>query len=181
MSARKSEIPTDKPAKPQYTAAFRGRIVRGLEVSLPPGYGGVVLRSDRSNLEKDASFSQASTTRKKRGLGKAMETKKGRFTRRSSKMMDVDEAEDDDQRKDLVPDDEDYSNLLASSHVDATNVKTLKPSATFSSFVVWNPDIPVDEGSDEYILSLTEWMSVSAEVRQKYRFHFIHAPLIDET
>jgi len=41
---------------------------------------------------------------------------------------------------------------------------TLALASTFSSFVVWNPDIPVDEGRDEYIRSLNEWIKLSAMV-----------------
>ena len=42
--------------------------------------------------------------------------------------------------------------------------RTLTLASTFSSFVVWNPDIPVDEGRDEYIRSLNEWIKLSAMV-----------------
>lgn len=36
-------------------------------------------------------------------------------------------------------------------------VRTLQATGTFSSFVLWNLDIPMDESRDEYLRSLTEW------------------------
>jgi len=44
-------------------------------------------------------------------------------------------------------------------------VRVLKPSARFDSFVLWHPDIPVDEEMDEYLRSLSEWVNISSEVR----------------
>jgi hypothetical protein len=46
-----------------------------------------------------------------------------------------------------------------------TEIQTLIPVSRFSSLTVWSPDIPVDEGKDEYIRSLTEWTKLAAEVR----------------
>jgi hypothetical protein len=44
-------------------------------------------------------------------------------------------------------------------------VRALKPTARFDSFVLWHPDIPVDEGQDEYLRSLSEWTDMASEVR----------------
>ena len=44
-------------------------------------------------------------------------------------------------------------------------VRVLKPTARFDSFVLWHPDIPVDEGKDEYLRSLSEWTNIASEVR----------------
>ncbi|KAH9926993.1 ribonuclease H2, subunit C [Fomitopsis serialis] len=38
--------------------------------------------------------------------------------------------------------------------------------STFSSFVLWNQDIPVDEGKDEYLRSIREWTRLAAEVHR---------------
>jgi ribonuclease H2 subunit C len=51
------------------------------------------------------------------------------------------------------------------SAVDERPVRLLKPAARFDSFVLWHPDIPVDEGKDEYLRSLSEWVNIAAEVR----------------
>jgi hypothetical protein len=132
--------------KKRYTAAFRGRTVQGLEVDLPEGYAGIVLRGD-----EDGGVGKQ-TGEKKGALG----TKKGRTAgknesraRRRSKVADLDEG--DCSASDVLQDDE--------------TVRTLRPSATFSSLVLWNPDIPVDEGRDEYLRSTTEWMTLAAQVR----------------
>ena len=42
--------------------------------------------------------------------------------------------------------------------------RTFKPTGQFSSFVLWNPDLPVDPSRDEYLRSLTEWTKLAAEV-----------------
>jgi hypothetical protein len=45
------------------------------------------------------------------------------------------------------------------------SLRILAPSATFNSFVLWNADIPVNEGRDEYMRCLTEWTQLAAVVR----------------
>ncbi|KAI9453103.1 ribonuclease H2, subunit C [Lactarius psammicola] len=45
-------------------------------------------------------------------------------------------------------------------------VRMLKPSARFDSFVLWHPDIPVDEEMDEYLRSLSEWVNIASEIHQ---------------
>ncbi|KAJ7065234.1 ribonuclease H2, subunit C [Mycena amicta] len=45
-------------------------------------------------------------------------------------------------------------------------VRTLMPTARFSSFVLWHPDIPVDPGRDEYARSLTEWIQLANEIHR---------------
>jgi hypothetical protein len=49
--------------------------------------------------------------------------------------------------------------------LEQTESKDFLPTATFNSFVLWNADFPVDAGKDEYLRTLTEWTSLSAEVR----------------
>ncbi|KAJ7643351.1 ribonuclease H2, subunit C [Mycena polygramma] len=44
--------------------------------------------------------------------------------------------------------------------------RTLTPTAQFSSFVLWHPDIPVDPGRDEYLRSLTEWIRLADEIHR---------------
>ena len=62
-----------------------------------------------------------------------------------------------------VPEDEDMEGILPSE--GDRPVRVLKPSARFDSFVLWHPDIPVDEEMDEYLRSLSEWVNIAAEVR----------------
>ena len=42
--------------------------------------------------------------------------------------------------------------------------RTLQPTSTFSSFVLWTQDIPVDEGKDEYLRAIREWSRLASEV-----------------
>ncbi|KAH9043972.1 hypothetical protein EDB84DRAFT_1674610 [Lactarius hengduanensis] len=50
-------------------------------------------------------------------------------------------------------------------------VRVLKPSARFDSFVLWHPDIPVDEEMDEYLRSLSGSTSLLRSMKAK---HFQH-------
>ena len=47
---------------------------------------------------------------------------------------------------------------------NAEEKRTLNPTAQFSSFVLWNPDFPVDLSRDEYLRSLTVWTKLAEEV-----------------
>ncbi|KAI6023776.1 hypothetical protein BKA83DRAFT_4263729, partial [Pisolithus microcarpus] len=42
--------------------------------------------------------------------------------------------------------------------------RRLVPVSTFSSFTIWSPDTPVDEGKDEYMRTLIEWTKLAAEI-----------------
>ena len=42
--------------------------------------------------------------------------------------------------------------------------RVLMPTDQFSSFVLWHPDNPVDEGKDEYLRSVTEWTKLASLV-----------------
>ena len=48
---------------------------------------------------------------------------------------------------------------------DGRPVRVMKAAARFDSFVLWHPDIAVDEGKDEYLRSLSEWVNIAVEVR----------------
>ena len=47
---------------------------------------------------------------------------------------------------------------------DEVPTRVLEPVSTFSSFVLWNADIPANDGRDEYVRSLREWTKLAAEV-----------------
>ncbi|KAG2754892.1 hypothetical protein P692DRAFT_20861920 [Suillus brevipes Sb2] len=124
-----------------FIAAFRGRQVHGRTVDLPQGYGGIVL----SEPSGDAKSQDSHT-----GTVKTMtQTRsKGRATRNSSRQMETDEENAADADHD-------------GSRVE---IRRLTLVSTFSSLTVWSPDIPVDEGRDEYLRSLTEWTKLAAEI-----------------
>lgn len=117
----------------RFISSFRGRSVHGVEVPLPNGYTGIVLRGDADGRRPQAAMSKT--------------------TRRSARQPRERPAE---ERLD------DTSEALSE---EEGPVKTLKPAAQFDSFVLWHPDIPVDEGKDEYLRSLSEWVNIAAKVR----------------
>ncbi|KAK7439206.1 hypothetical protein VKT23_017696 [Stygiomarasmius scandens] len=164
--------------KPRFKSTFRGRTIQGLTVDLPPGYTGVILCStddDAPTTKTKAALATAKMSEKVRARRKAtvakgkgkidigvedveveIETEK-RTTRRStrSSVIDVDALEDD----------KDDSEVAGTTNANTLgNTRTLQPTSRFSSFVLWHPDIPVDEGRDEYYGALDEWVAIAHAV-----------------
>ncbi|KAG2144302.1 ribonuclease H2, subunit C [Suillus clintonianus] len=122
-----------------FVAAFRGRQIHGRTVDLPQGYGGIVLNAPSGHPK-----SQGGDT------GTVEKTAKTRReTPQSSRKMETDEDDGVD----------------ADNDASRAETRRLNPVSRFSSLTVWSPDIPVDEGKDEYLRSLTEWSKLAAEVR----------------
>ena len=118
-----------------FVSSFRGRTVHGVEVALPKGYGGIVLRGDAN--DKAHTYSSTASKANCRSIR--------RPRRQPAREDELDEVSPED--------------------VDGHPARVLKPTARFDSFVLWHPVIPVDEGKDEYLRSLTEWTSIASEVR----------------
>jgi len=122
----------------RFVSSFRGRTVHGVEVALPNGYVGLVLRGDAH--------------------GKAHQTTASKPKRQPTRLRQL-------RRKSDVVEDVQYLDDAAKvSPEDGRPVRVLKPAARFDSFVLWHPDIAVDEGKDEYLRSLSEWVNIAAEV-----------------
>ncbi|OSD05352.1 hypothetical protein PYCCODRAFT_1362279 [Trametes coccinea BRFM310] len=148
-----SECPPSSRAR-YYTAAFRGRSMHGLRIDLPEGYSGVVLRApDRTGANSSATSSRVEEERGRRSRAKAKPA--GRATRRGKR---AEEAVEDTEEEVL-------ETSAAQVHGEGPT-RILSPAAQFSSFVLWHPDIPVDEGRDEYVRSLTEWTKLAVEIHR---------------
>jgi ribonuclease H2 subunit C len=115
--------------------------LHGVEVALPKGYAGLILRGDANGKVHQTAPSNA----------KRRPARVGQLRRKPVVIEDGDERFVDD--------------AAGMSLEDRHPVRVLKPAATFDSFVLWHPDIPVDEGKDEYLRSLSEWVNIAAEVR----------------
>ncbi|TFK48484.1 hypothetical protein OE88DRAFT_530262 [Heliocybe sulcata] len=50
--------------------------------------------------------------------------------------------------------------------LDQLHTRALTATHTFPSFTLWHPDIPVDEGKDEYWRSLKEWAALGCEIHR---------------
>lgn len=133
-----------------FVASFRGREIRGTKVDLPEGYAGIVLRAPDETKGKGVD-----SRRKERDEEKP--NTKRRVTRRAKRAQEVIEVQDEDDAMDTQG---------AAPPSDEDPVRVLQPVSTFSSFVLWHPDNPVDPGRDEYMRSLKEWTRLAAEVRE---------------
>lgn len=119
----------------RFISSFRGRTVHGVEVTLPKGYVGIVLRGDTNDRAHPHPSTRSNS--KRRPVRNSC--------RRPTEEEELDEMSLDDEEK--------------------PPARVLKPTARFDSFVLWHPDIPVDEGRDEYLRSLSEWTNIASEVR----------------
>ncbi|KAI0317268.1 ribonuclease H2, subunit C [Amylostereum chailletii] len=142
----------------RFVSAFRGRSLHGLEVPMPKGYTGLILRPDvhgESVEEDDGQKSRRSKVPAKTN---------GRRTRstRSRQAVEVDVDEATVNPKDAM----DVDEAKTGRGDDDEPTRMFKPSAQFSSFVLWHPDIPVDEGKDEYLRSMSEWIELATEIHR---------------
>ena len=138
-----TKIPTSSLGA-RFTAAFRGRTMKGVTVNLPEGYEGIVFHAD----DEIASGVGGAYDRVDREEEKPKRGRRGRKAEIIAIEEDVDMEEDGN----------------GADEEDAEEKRILKPTAQFSSFVLWNPDFPVDPSRDEYLRSLTEWTKLAAEV-----------------
>lgn len=139
----------------RFVAAFRGRQMYGQAVDIPNGYGGLVLRAPL--ISKGKGKEDAEPTPKP--LSQKVKPKsKTRAASWRSKRATVDDIADETKAGDdgdCCPDlDIDPSPLA----------RKLVPSSMFTSFMLWTPDRPLDEGRDEYARALVEWTRLATEV-----------------
>ena len=118
------------PTEPlRQTAAFRGRGLHSISISLPEGYAGLILRG---------------------GATAAPPHKPKSAPRSRSRRRTADEDAEMQQNE-----------MDGDTHGRGN---TLNAAGRFDSITLWHPDIPADEGRDEYVRTLREWISVAAEV-----------------
>ena len=133
-----------KPSlRKRFVSAFRGRQVIGTDIPLPAGYAGVIFRFEM----------QSRPAPKPKSSAKARNVRGSRL----SKAIAAEEEPEEDMDVD--------GDLLKSGEDDERETKLLQPVQTFDAIRVWNADLPVDEGRDEYIRSLREWTTLAASVR----------------
>jgi hypothetical protein len=148
----------------EFTATFRGRSMCGLEVDVPEGYVGIVMKSEnaedagKSNGKK--AVAKAKTTK---GKGKASAKSKGRATRSQSALLEEPEEEpmqiEDDYAMLSRVEQDSAATTQETGSADATRL--LEQTGTFEKFVLWNADVHVDEGRDEYLRSMDEWVRLA--------------------
>lgn len=122
-------------------------------MALPDGYGGLVLRSDATADETDV---KKKGREGKRGEVESLGRRGTRSTRKSK------------PEPEQTEDDVDMDSPSSTDLPEDVPTKDLKASHTFTSLVIWNPDIIVDQGKDEYTRALTEWTAVASEVRSMF-------------
>ncbi|PFH49329.1 hypothetical protein AMATHDRAFT_147880 [Amanita thiersii Skay4041] len=141
-------------ASKRFISTFRGRTIHGLDFDLPEGYTGLVLRAEGSGPTHQASTKNRSEP--------PLRKRPGRTTRSFKKAAAVEIEDGDEANNDedvtipgVMDDDDDEDEFLK---------RVLIPTAQFSHIRLWAPDIPVNENSDEYTRSLTEWIRLSHHV-----------------
>ena len=126
-----SNISSLRPLRPDPIERLSGSAKRFIssfrgrtEVPLSKGYTSLVLRGGAEGRTQMTTTSEA-------------KRRPGRMLRRQV----PEEVPEDDNMEGILPPEEDRP------------VRVLKPSSMFDSFVLWHPDIPVDEEMDEYLRS----------------------------
>jgi hypothetical protein len=162
-----------------FSAAFRGRRVIGQFVRVPEGFTGVVLTgngapSTTNNTTKAIMPKPIADTSKATSRAKALKAKAAAKLKAKGKQLSWDGPADDGE----PPEDEQEQQVLSEDKISVANdnasgqklvdERKFEITAKFQKFKLWSPDVPVDEGSDEYIRSLHEWMILSSEVRVTY-------------
>ncbi|KAH0836858.1 ribonuclease H2, subunit C [Lanmaoa asiatica] len=148
----------------RFLAAFRGRQLYGQAMDIPFGYGGLVLRTP---LDSKGKGKEDARTSSKPLSQKAKPKAKVRPVTRWLKRATVDDAADEPERGD----DEDCCPDSDADPLPLT--RKLIPSSTFTSFMLWTPDRPLDEGRDEYARALVEWTHLATEVSSLGRLLYI--------
>lgn len=150
-------------ARRRHISTFRGRIIHSLDIDLPEGYTGLVLRTEGQGI----SNASAAPSRDGRYGDNARTTVK-RVTRRSKAVVTRDEAgEVELEMSEKVVQRVEFMDLTEDIERDTEEhlpTRALIPTARFSSFRLWNADIPADDGADEYSRSLTEWIRLARHV-----------------
>lgn len=139
----------------RFVAAFRGRQMYGQGVDIPSEYGGLVLRASSDSKgegKRDAEAASAPLSQKAMPKSKTRAAT-GRLKRATTHGTADQPTSGDDG--DCCPDPD-----IDSPH----QTRKLVPLSTFSSFMLWTPDRPLDEGRDEYARALVEWTRLAAEV-----------------
>lgn len=150
------ELDSADSSKPKLVAAFRGRRVVGQAVKLPDGYGGLVLqapslKSTATNRGGTSGFFEPPSAASSKSANSR------RTTRRSARARELDEDATMEEGADSAEEDSQHRLSPEAS-------RQLVPVSTFSSFTIWSPDTPVDEGKDEYMRTLIEWTKLAAEI-----------------
>ncbi|KAF8555839.1 hypothetical protein OG21DRAFT_1410192 [Imleria badia] len=136
----------------RFVAAFRGRQMYGHAVDIPNGYGGLVLRAP---LDSKGKGKEDATLASKPLSQKSKPKSRTRAATRRSKRTTRNDTADEPEDGDCCPD----------SAIDPPSpARKLVPSSTFTSFMLWAPDRPLDEGRDEYVRALVEWTRLATEV-----------------
>ncbi|KAG9313241.1 ribonuclease H2 non-catalytic subunit-domain-containing protein [Chiua virens] len=138
----------------RFVAAFRGRQMYGQGVEIPEGYGGLVLRTPPNSKGKEKD----NATPPLKPLSEKPKPKsRTRVATRRKRAIEDEGAEQREGRED-----EDCGPDADMEFRPPT--RRLIPSSKFTSFTLWTPNRPLDEGRDEYARALIEWTRLASEI-----------------
>jgi Ribonuclease H2 non-catalytic subunit (Ylr154p-like) len=157
-------------------AAFRGRQVVSQTVQLPKGYTGLLLRQHTSNTKEESFDQDVGSRNEPKKDGKSVDAKAKATARAKAlkakaaaklKKERSRHAEDEDEEENA--EDEDPEEMHTANTVDASTTKqeerVFQIAGRFDKFQLWHPDVPGDQGRDEYARALNEWITLTAEAR----------------
>ncbi|TEB21986.1 hypothetical protein FA13DRAFT_1741365 [Coprinellus micaceus] len=174
-------------------STFRGRIIQGLKVDLPQGYGGLVLQAPPAHATTSASSSKPSQAESSKAASSSKSKptvaqedaadddeyptarstrRRGRLARSAVSMKEEAEKKMKEKAREAEAINVDEEPAAVAMDVDPTGQdnsspqRCLKPVSQFSSFTIWHPDNPVVEMQDEYYRSVHEWTALAAALHQ---------------
>lgn len=173
--------------KRAFSAAFRGRLMHGINVMIPESYMGLAVRIDAlagtsdstnekakksSKLKRTQTDGLSPTKAKRRVKESLMVPQNLRRTRGRAvahEAMIISAAETGDENSyammsDVVIGQEDVNPAIVSPE-DISTTRFMTPVGVFNSVNVWHPDVPIDDARDEYLRCMDEWTRLAQVVR----------------
>ncbi|EJU03771.1 hypothetical protein DACRYDRAFT_105926 [Dacryopinax primogenitus] len=135
-----TQSPGNPSLKNRFTSSFRGRALKGVQVPLPEGYTGVLLRSSAPAPAPAARVRRPSPVKR-------------RSRKRAASPIPVETDGDGDAGERQAE--------------DQREKKDLRIEGCFEGFVLWNADVDVDE-EDEYLRTLGEWQRLAALIHDTH-------------
>jgi hypothetical protein len=172
--------PEDENHETRLRAAFRGRNVVSQTVQLPKGYTGLLLRQNTSNTKEESFGKDVGSQDEPKKAGKSVDAKAKAAARakalkakaaaklKKERSLNAEDEEEEENGEDDDPE-ETTADRVAVASTTKLEEKVFQIAGRFEKFQLWHPDVPGDQGRDDYVRSLNEWIALTAEARLSCR------------